>query len=241
MIEKESSILLKSNQLCEKCGHRSRAIWTTNEHCYSCLDHTTKVRTFHSLDLSKAKSLEWDGNLPADYGLAWPPDNYMKWLKRYDVVSQSGWSATLDRLVFPIYYQNELRCYQARALDRKPKWITCSPDYAWGKRFPFMLPKMESHNIILCEDIISCYRIFAAGFSAVALLGCHANKSMLNFILRHGTNLIIWMDGDKAGVKAGDILETHLRLVANIKRIKTCFDPKEYTIDEIQRIVYELN
>ena len=250
MIEKESSILLKSNQLCEKCGHRSRAIWTTNEHCYSCLDHKNMTRTFAVRDQRTVKHLEWDGDLPKDYCAYDAPKIYVDWLKQYGLWNDLGWawmqnkvcwSASLDRLVFPIYHEGVLKCYQARALDRKPKWITCSPEYTWGKRFPLMLLYDDGRPIVLCEDIISCYRINSAGFSAIALLGCHANKGMLNFILRFRDNFIVWMDGDKAGTYAGAVLEGQLRLVAVVKRIKTLFDPKVYSINEIQEIINELN
>lgn len=236
--------LIRSSQNCLKCGSkRGKAVYSDNEHCFSCGEHLNKGRTF-AVRESRTDRLPWTGELPKDYSAYGPPDMWHKWLAQYDFTYDSawcqkeyGWSRELDRMIFPIYHNGELKAYQARSLDREPKWITCSPDYEWGKKYPAMFyPALKPefiHKWVIVEDIVSAIKV-GQTYPCISILGTTSSKSLCNFLLRYGQHFILWLDNDEAGEKAVKNLSTNLKMCAKISVIRSERDPKYYSIDEIK-------
>ena len=97
------SNLVKSSQECLSCGSkRGKAIYDTNEHCFSCGEHLNKTRTF-AVRESQTSRLPWTGKLPDDYTNN-IPDIYANWLGQFNLEPffRIGWSDSLNRLVLPI-------------------------------------------------------------------------------------------------------------------------------------------
>jgi len=241
------STLTKSSQRCETCGsRRGKAIYDDNEHCFSCGEHKSMKRTFAVREQRTVNKLPWTGQLPEDYCADTPPPWVHEWLNlfnfKYDVAwSQSvwGWSKKLNRLIFPIYSYGELKAYQARAYDREPKWITCSPNYPWGKKHPYLRQPIGteynpafSNTWVIVEDIMSAH-VVGNVFPCISILGTTVNKALVNFLLTKGNRFIIWMDSDEAGEKAVKKLSTLIGMCAKISIIRSEKDPKYYSSSEI--------
>lgn len=103
----------------------------------------------------------------------------------------------------------------------KPVWEHCS--------------KVHSGTVIVVEDILSGIRIAEAGHNVIALLGTTMTNKVLVDIINKYTHIIIWLDGDKAGVKAA--IDIHRRCNNYIKSsvIQTNQDPKTYTDAKINK------
>ena len=244
------SILLKSSQLCNTCmSRRGKAIWDDNEHCFACGEHKRTKRTFGVYNLQTASRLPWTGDVPEDYEIDLFPEEWKQWLRKYPYhhidggfYGSCGYSKSLDRMVFPIEFNRELKCYQARSLTREPKWLTCSPDYEWGKKFPsYVFPNKKANvftHYVIVEDIISAI-VVGQVIPCISILGTNVNRALCNFLLRFGDRFIIWMDNDEAGEKAVKKLKKYMQLCASIKIIRSLKDPKYYTREEIQEKINE--
>lgn len=241
------SKLIQSSLPCPKCdGQRSYAIYDDNEHCFRCWYHKHKEFDINLYPEEPVKRLKWTGGLPSDFSRKHIPNKYKEFINIYFTDDEKyhtlyGYSAELDRLVFPIFYENnrenDLMCYQARALEREPKWLTCSPEYNWGKKFPFINIIDSTKPIVIVEDVISAIRISLLSFNVISTLGCTPSLALVNFITNYSNNFIIWYDGDDAGKEGTKNLFDILKLCAKVNIITTTKDPKAYKRVEIRRIL----
>ena len=234
------SVLLKSSQPCPVCpGKRSYAIWDDNTYCFRC--GYKNRRSFVIREQQTDTKLKWTGKLPEDsiWDISNIPKKYIAYLRKYfkDPPYQVKYSPSLDRLIFPVWYNGELKCYQARAVDREPKWLTCSPDYEWGKKHPYFSQGVDSKNWVIVEDIVSAM-IVGKVYPTISILGTTINQKLCNFLLRHGSKFIIWLDGDDTGVKASKKLETYLSKGATIKKVvSVTSDPKCFSSEMIEGLI----
>jgi ribosomal protein S27AE len=228
--------LLRSNQTCPECGSgRGLAVYDDNENCFSCGYHKNFKRKLKNLPDNKYKA--WGGKLPYDCTTI-IPDRYRAWLYNYFIETPDCvlYSEGADRLIFPVYYHDELKGYQARAIDREPKWISYFYEQSWGKKFPYIATWQGSEYIVIVEDIISALKISKIN-SCISLLGCSANVNLINFIAKHGEKFKVWLDGDEAGEKGAEKLIKQLSLISDVGAIKTAKDPKCYSYDKIRKYI----
>lgn len=213
--------LLKSNQTCPNCGSgRGLAVYDDNEHCFSCDYHRNFRRKLKHMPENIYK--EWGGKLPYDIG-GWGnplPKKVDAWLSQYwtreMIDRQALYSPGAQRLIFPIRYNSHLKGYQARAIDREPKWLSYSHQHAWGKKFPYVSTWKGSDEIVIVEDIISAMKVAQVN-DCISLLGCKANRPLLNFIAQHGTRFVVWLDNDKAGIRGRKLLMKQLALIGEVR------------------------
>lgn len=200
--------------------------------CFSCgFFKGTDAWALDQTDYAERESNSFDGQLPADYSSEMPQE-YHDWIAQYLPVELfPEYSKTYGRLIFPIYYKGELKCWQGRALNREPKWLTKSGRHPWGTKFPYI--SGNSNTYVITEDIISAIKVSQV-HPAISILGSSVNQEYVNFLLTLGSEFIIWLDNDEAGHKGAQQLFDKLKLCANIKLIHSEFDPKCYSVTRIR-------
>lgn len=237
------SNLLKSSQTCTQCGSkRGLAIYSDNEHCFSCGYHRTKYKTIMITETKPTLKLP-------DQGI--PTKAFYDYVAKYKLPTNSSltrlpavyYNDYYNSAIFRIYDLNgKLMAYQARRLDNlEPKWVTISSEEDRKFKYPFIAPLhfvKPNPTVIIVEDIVSAYVLAHYGYPVISILGCKANKALINFLSLLAEDFIVWLDGDKAGMKGADILCKQLALITkSVRRVQTELDPKEYSGSEIYGIL----
>lgn len=211
------------------------ALYEDGTYCHAC-----KIVKKHDepIQLPKKKELV----VPKDNWVDGPPEIYA-FLSVYNIYSNIQhdhnvyWSPEYKRIVFP--YQDFA---WMRSLTEKPKWL-----YAGPKPQPelYYLQHNYSLSLVLCEDVISAIRINEYAES-ISLMGTTITQHMefkLLEIINNGyiafVEIILWLDGDEAGVKARTILKKQLQKITDlpIRIIRSKQDPKSFDSKTIKEIL----
>ncbi|KRR22179.1 hypothetical protein CQ13_30070 [Bradyrhizobium retamae] len=158
-----------------------------------------------------------------------------------------GYSASLRRVVIPVYRDGALVGFTARStINAKPKYIErmASPAHAVFTADPAIAlpatedwPEGSGPDLVITEDILSAVRVGRIAKRCVALLGTSANEYQLA-CAEGARTIAIWLDPDRAGKKAAFKRERTLALQGyTTKRIRTEQDPKYYSNREIRRLL----
>jgi hypothetical protein len=182
----------------------------------------------------------WTGDLPIDFSKSFP-----EWAEAFlvpyfddNIPEEIGYSRIYNRIIFPIYRKGELMCWQGRGPpDHPQKWLTVSPKYAWGFKYPYIKEGVYDRYIIT-EDIISAIKVGKI-YSTISILGSSVNTPLVQFLISKSNKFVIWLDGDKAGASGTEKLLCKLKMLANLTVIRTKHDPKFYTIERIKQILRE--
>lgn len=155
-----------------------------------------------------------------------------------------GWSEKLCRVVIPVWGIDRLDAVQARAVleDQKPKYLNKeghSGNSLFWSDDAVMLSEPIGDWCVLTEDILSTIRVGRIQ-PAVASLGTSINARVVARIMQFHKRVLIWYDDDAAGrrgaIKARKALELQ---GAEVRTIRTEFDPKTYNNEEIEKIIKE--
>jgi hypothetical protein len=224
-----------SRTLCPDCkSSDGLALYEDATYCHAC-HKTTRHKSL--LILPKKKELEVPQDLTTcipDLAHRWLADAGL-YISGRDTI-EVYWSPSMCRLVFP--YANFA---WMRSLTQKPKWL-----YAGPKPQPelyYLEKEFDSNSLVLCEDVISAIRI-SEHSNVIALMGTNITQYMLGKlkeILPYHQEILLWLDGDDAGIKARTGLKKQLQLITDLpvriirsKQDPKCFDSK--TIKEILSI-----
>lgn len=226
-------------------------------HCFRCGEsdyrphgvRTIKEMLEHRKQLDKYIAEQGDVRLPSDFTDDVPPHACAWFLKAGIAVSVAksyniGWSPSMNRVILPVTAPNgSLEAVQCRAVhkDQQPKYLNRAGGKKGGILFhsnPDLLRDDLAPNwFVITEDILSAIRV-GRYCSAISTLGTTFHtKAMLPY-LQSGSGVILWYDGDQAGVKGMAKAKKELDLLGiPCKMIKTELDPKGYSDDEIQQII----
>lgn len=160
----------------------------------------------------------------------------------YDLSKQYGigYSARTNRVIIPIYDNDELVAFLSRATDNtQPKYIV---RYKHGTSAIFQTkPVQGPFDAVITEDCLSAIRVGRYN-QAVSILGTSSAADKTMSLLKSVPKLqsaAVWLDGDKAGRKGRDKVATQLSLMGvEVTKITTPKDPKLYTNAEIKEILY---
>jgi DNA primase len=227
----------------------SNALSVTNEvlgymfHCFKCgwskvvphEDQTFRDRQRREAEKAAYRSeKERTGcDLPVDFshnlggaGLAWlGHGGWTSDLIRYHKV---GWSDRLSRVIFEVCPTG----YIGRAVnpEQQPKYLSKAPKGAY-----WLSSATPVDRVCIVEDILSAGRV-GEHYPAVALLG--TNPTVPDFVLSC-REVILWLDGDRAGDGCRIKIADHLKWIPSIKvrHIKTTADPKLHTGQDISRLI----
>lgn len=174
------------------------------------------------------------------------PVSVLKWLYGYyvfdDVIKKHSISYVEDSnsLLYKVVEDNEVVFAQSR---RFPKFIR-------GIGAKHLYKTDNGYNtVVIVEDYISAIRLAENNVDAICLFGTSINDNDIKPILDKWDNVIIWLDGDEAGIKGRKTIEKKLK--RQIKELKVKYplrypqtwaifsvssekDPKEYSDNEIK-------
>lgn len=143
-----------------------------------------------------------------------------------------GFSDSLRRVVMPVYDSNNLIWYQLRATEaNKIKYLQPSAD----KNVCYHI-KGNKDTIVITEDILSAIKVSQVT-DTLSLLGTKINNKALN-ILSEYKEVVIWLDGDTAGINGSHSIRKSISLLCdNVRQVLTESDPKKYNMEQIREII----
>ena len=151
---------------------------------------------------------------PSRYWRGIPTDLLIKLGAR---LSRPAWAKS-NMLYLPVVARGNLRGFIQAQLRKKPG----SPSYlnskgAWsedGGLFPYDYATRENpRTIVLVEGPRDALSLLANGIPAIAILGTHSWSQKKNQLLElsGADNIVLCMDGDRAGIEATKMLAPKLR------------------------------
>lgn len=193
------------------------------------------------------RDTEVAGTLPAP--LVWAPQEWpveaRLWLYkaglRDDVIAKLGayYHPPTRRVVLPVVDAGRVVFWQARRVfDYGPKYL--SPQVLRGS----VLPRYGSASaVVLCEDILSAFKVGLAGGEGWSLMGTTLHTPILSKLVTMNRPVCVWLDNDldsrrnSGQLAAADILTTLESVGLPAFNIVTERDPKLYSVREIKSIL----
>lgn len=183
--------------------------------------------------------------LPEDITKTFRKDAYA-WITKYldskDIPNTLFWSEQKEYLIFPYFDSNNtLIAWQARYFGSNslhPKWISYGKIHDLLNILPLNSTKIT--NLVLVEDILSAIKVSKVT-TVMPIFWSVIPPSLLTRLRTLGyNNISIWLDPDKRkeSIFFKQQAETY-GLTANI--IFSDKDPKEYSIEQIEKILNEKN
>lgn len=165
------------------------------------------------------------------------------WLKQYDITDEEidtygiGYSASMNRIILPIYQDGKLAMFQARRLDDKEenKYLTFKAEPA-----QFLVTNADyCHHLVVVEDMLSAIKVGRV-CSATALLGTGMSESRVNFLRKNFSIAHIWLDDDNREVRKAQLVlknkfELYFKEVSLITKVGK--DPKCLNTKEIKSVL----
>lgn len=176
--------------------------------------------------------------LPTDYTLD-VPMHAMAWYLKVGISPELarsyeiGYTPSMDRVVLPVKYEDELLAVQMRAVreNQKPKYL--NPEGPKVEAAVFMSGPPTGITVVV-EDILSAIKVGRVAH-ATSILGTTMTDQRAWTIAQHNHTAIIWMDNDKAG-KRGKVRAANQLSMQGVRvyEVRTEDDPKTYNLDEIK-------
>lgn len=228
---------------CESCGSRDNVGIYSDGHkyCFGChkFDAPSGVEGVKAFAASKqlVESMEGKIALPEDFTFELPNLPF-QWLMRYSIGQMErmehgiGWSPNLDRLIFPLYEDGELKFWTGRYFGkdaRQPKYWT------QGSRNEIMALYGHSHplaeRVVLVEDIVSAIKVGRVCMT-MPLLGSKMPLENARKLSERFKRLVIWLDPDmkRSAFQQALKLEPWFN---SVEVILSDRDPKDHTTAEI--------
>ena len=163
------------------------------------------------------------------------------WLAQYgfdrDTCAYYSINEGLDGIMLPVYNDTVdamvsdkyIHGWQVRRYNKKPKYRSYIKD-----KFSY-LQNVKKPKLVIVEDLLSSYKLHAAGFSSLCLLGTSMSSEALRIIasLHRHEGVVLWLDDDQAGHDAT------MRLYKDIGPVAPCTamyldQPKEIDLDTLK-------
>jgi DNA primase len=134
-----------------------------------------------------------------------------------------GKGSMAGRVVVPIHDENGLLvAYAGRSVDET------DPKYRFPPRFRksfvlFNLHRAAAHgeSVVVVEGFFDCIKVHQAGLPCVvALMGCSLSVRQEKLLQQHFREVILLLDGDKAGRSAGANIAKHLASKLSIRFVE---------------------
>lgn len=175
-----------------------------------------------------------------------------QWLYKYylddKLIRKYNIYAADNSLLFLSHQDGEVKFYQQRFFPNK--YIKSS-----GKKHSMRFTNGHK-TVVLTEDYISAIRVHECNVDSWCIFGTSIGWHELTHIIDQYNKIIIWLDGDEAGIKGckkvKQDIEKRIKYVKNkfpykytqeyiIEVLQTPKDPKEYSPSEIEEILYSSN
>ena len=143
------------------------------------------------------------------------------------------------RVVVPIHDEKGfLVAYAGRSVDQT------EPKYRFPPRFRkslvlFNLHRAATHgeSVVVVEGFFDCIKVHQAGLPCVvALMGCSLSIRQEELLRQHFREVILLLDGDKAGRSAGTIIAKRLvsKLSTRLVEVPDGSQPDQMGADQIR-------
>ena len=177
------------------------------------------------------------------------------WIKKYGITDGEielfgfGWSESLERLILPVYVDDQLMYWQGRTF--KPISLT-NPKYlnirCAGAKHVYFQRKIAGHfgdgvaygdsptsSLVIVEDILSAVKC-GRYISSLGLLGSYLPDS-LSYVLNRFDKIYLWLDHDKLKTSAKALRRLAQTSGKILKIIDTSLDPKEISDTKIKELL----
>jgi hypothetical protein len=238
---------------CERCGSKDNVAWYSNGtgFCFGC-GCFYKARGLHHV--ARHEGVPSETSRPNIRSVRSPPDDcnfefpavVLDWVSTYDLDAGDlikydvKWSQKREQLIYFFYGEDsrEPLLWQSRNFRKGTahanRFFTCGSP---ATTLAMYYPKQTTSTCVLVEDCISAIKVAMSGIgSGVPCFSAAMSASKLTQLSERYDNIVVWLDGDKFG-EAVRISNRAKLLGCESKVINTSFDPKEYSLFEIQRNV----
>jgi DNA primase len=151
----------------------------------------------------------------------------------------SGNGSMAGRIVIPIQDEDGiLMAYAGRGLDQ------AEPKYLFPARFRKSLVLFNLHRavrhgkrVVVVEGFFDCFKVHQAGLPCVvALMGCTLSRGQADFIERRFNEVVLLLDGDKAGRAASAAIAAQLvsKLSTKVVNVPDGTQPDQLSEDQIR-------
>lgn len=179
--------------------------------------------------------------LPADTGTYYS-ESALEWLRKYELGVTDAlkynikWSPSREQLLYIFYGEGtDVVLWQARNMregtSHKDRFFTGGlPEKVIAAYHPAQGP---SKTAVVVEDCVSAIKLAKSGYTGIPVLGAKMSGGKMTRLCNTYGEVVWWLDSDKfsAAVKQSNLcklLDTKSRV------INSAYDPKEYTVVEIQ-------
>jgi DNA primase len=188
------------------------------------------------------------GNKPLSFALSHIDCSHPYWAGRgvdaetarhFGIGYSRGKGSMAGRVVIPIHDENGfLVAYAGRSVDET------DPKYRFPPRFRkslvlFNLHRAAAHgeSVVVVEGFFDCIKVHQAGLPCVvALMGCSLSIRQEALLQQHFREVILLLDGDKAGRSAGALIAKRLvsKLSTRLIEVPDGSQPDEMGVDQIR-------
>lgn len=186
--------------------------------------------------------------LPGDYEPA--TTLVLDYLKQYGLSPDDaarfgvGWSEQYQRIVLPVRSHvsglsdgDAVGCQLRRIGLAGPKYITMRASSTEPLECQWLA---GSATAVLVEDLLSAWKVWLTGLSAIPLLGSHIRPERLAQLVHDGhKDFVVWLDNDRPEIhQAAEYIKRVLvAMGARARRATVPGEPKHYSYDEIHQII----
>lgn len=189
-----------------------------------------ELMELRKLEKQNAAAIRGSMKLPSDFTLDIPPVG-MLWLLKASITPYMarkvgiGWSHKYQRVILPVYNDNNLVFYQARAVHEHQdiKYLNPSVDRA-SIAYWVIPPNADNSVIIITEDILSAIRVGQL-IPAVSMLGTKLSEQQAEQVSNYD-HVVTWLDPDEAGIVGAQNMRKMLSLAVKTSNIVSSVDPK---------------
>jgi hypothetical protein len=237
---------------CPKCGSKNNlGVWEDgHKFCFGCRHWEPAIDSLETLG-KKVKAMENNYNVMASSGIdsssftSSIPKRPMEWLKKYGIVDSEiayygvCWNPDRDTLVFPVREEGKIVLTNERYFGTDPTFPKYKT-YGHKNRTPlFITNKANPHSLVVVEDAVSAYKL-ARLVSTLPLFGATMPANALYWASERFKSIRVWLDMDKASQSLLEAAKAS-QYVPDSRSIITNLDPKEYSMNDLQRILGEYN
>jgi len=159
--------------------------------------------------------------------------------RQFGIGYNRGTGSMAGRIVIPIHdEEGVLIAYAGRSIDQT------EPKYRFPGRFRKSLVLFNLHraaaqgeSVVVVEGFFDCFKVHQAGLPCVvALMGCSLSRKQEELLRKHFHEVVLLLDGDKAGRHAGATMATRLvsKVSTRLVEIPDGNQPDQLGADQIR-------
>ena len=168
----------------------------------------------------------------------WPIEARLWWLSYeldQNIATQNHVQWFQDRL----WLNAQGNCWQGRLFNWSKKYKPKTTyKYITIKQNGGIRPEWNVGNyntLVLVEDIVSAYKIHAAGYNSMCMLGCKVSDKLIPYISKY-SDVVVWFDEDDAGFTGSLQAVRQLHALCKVRRVSNK-QPKETPFRVIKEII----